>query len=140
MSSSGKTPDYNERALQLREKELEIRERELAVRELELRANRGTGRELILSPAGTTEERNAARERHDELDLVPRASLSTLLLKILKNGCYASSTIMLASTIGAIFTAQPSAALIALGFTLVVALTFMGVIFHLALWNEGGDV
>jgi hypothetical protein len=43
MSSSGKTPDHNERVLQLREKELEIRERELAVRELELRANMSTG-------------------------------------------------------------------------------------------------
>lgn len=142
MSSSGNIPDnipdYNKRLLWIRERELEIREREIALRELELHVQDRSVQKFTPYSSQFTDTRTKPRKTRGQLDHARREPLHVLLLKTLKNGSYACSAIMLAATISAIFTAQPSGELTALGFTLVFALAFTGAIFHLALWNEGG--
>ena len=128
-NSDDKTED-RERGLRLREQEVAAREREVAARkrELEVLSNQMHHPSLpVVEPEPST-----GGERATE-------SLGIFFLKLLKNGCYASGTLMLATTLGAIYTASPSPTLVGAGFSIALAMFIMGVIFHLALWREGAD-
>jgi hypothetical protein len=116
----------DEKDRRLRELELEAKIRELALREAELRQ-----RDSLQSAEGDAPGETVAREPGSK-----GSSLLTFALKQVRNLLYGLSSIILSALVGALFTSPPSGFVVGLALSTVIALTAIGFILHLAVWNE----
>ena len=126
-----KTDENAQRLLDIREREVVVREKEVnaKLRELQIRdAERSNVPAIYVEPSGQGGQPGNRRQVEPIL---------VLLIRIARNLAYGIAGITLAATLGAMFSPDPNQELVGLGFSSSFALGFLGLIFHIALWNEG---